>query len=215
MTLHYIRNVRRRAEIHMSRSLAIENVTNEYKNCSEKVVSYFYFKDIQRHQPVDMLRSIIVQLCAKAATIPEDVARILQNSYQIQAYPNKTDLIKMLSMLAEDLDQAYIFIDALDECMNRDVLFKLLSDTFNACGSSHLSWFVSSRDLVEFRREILGTCTAQVSIGNYEKAGDHANAEDIRRFVEASIADRHYLKIQTDDVKEKIANTLTEKAGGM
>ena len=215
MTLSYILIIKHRVEINSIRSLAIESVTNEHENCDETVVSYFYFKDIQRYQPVDMLRSIIVQLCAKAATVPEDVARMLQNSHRTQAYPNKNYLVKMLSMLVEDLDRAYIFVDALDECMNRDVLFKLLSDTLVACGSAHLACFVSSRDLVEFRRGIKSMCTAQISIGNYEKVGDHANAEDIRRFVEASIAERHHLKMQTDDVKERITNTLTERAGGM
>lgn len=187
----------------------------ECEKGDKTVVSYFYFKDIQRYQPVDMFRSILVQLCARAATIPENVARMLQNSYRTQAYPNKNDLVSMLSVLVKDIDRAYIFIDALDECMNRDVLFKLLSDTLNACGPVHLACFVSSRDLVEFRREITDMCTAQIPIGNYEKAGDHANAEDIRRFVKASIAERYHLKTQTDDVKEKITNTLTERAGGM
>lgn len=215
MTLRYILNFKHGVEIHPIRSLAIESVINELEKSSKTVVCYFYFKDIQRYQAVDMLRSITVQLCAKTATIPEDVARTLQNSYRTQAYPNKADLVRMLSMLAKDLDRAYIFIDALDECMSRDVLFELLSDILNARGSAHLAWFFSSRDLVEFRRELLDMCTAQIPIGNYEKAGDHANAEDIRRFVEASIAERHYLKTRTDDVKEKIANTLTERAGGM
>ena len=162
-----------------------------------------------------MLRSIIAQLCRKSSAVPDEAACILENSYKIREIPDHRKLLTILSMLAEEVDRVWIIVDALDECQSSEVLFKILSGILDMNKKGNLHVFVSSRDLVDFRREMAGEYSATVTIGNYGDADSDTNMEDIERFIDTSISERHHLKIQPDNIKAKIRETLTDKAEGM
>ena len=154
-------------------------------------------------------------MCFKSSQIPVEAARILQNSYSVREYPDSRKLARMLSLLTTTLKRAFIVIDALDECSDRDILFKVLADIMNMDDIKSLRLFVSSRDLTEFQRTLSSRCTSSVAAGCDNDTDGQNNTEDIRRYIENSIAEQYYLKIQPDDVKEKIVTALSDGAKGM
>ena len=56
---------------------------------------------------------------------------------------------------------------------------------------------------------------SSVSIGLDSDVDGQNNAKDIRRFIESSVAEQHYLKTLPDDIKEKVVASLSEGAKGM
>ena len=162
-----------------------------------------------------MLRSIVAQICFRSAQIPVETARLLQNSYSVRELPDTRKLANILSLLTQSSERAFVIIDALDECRSRDVLFRAITDILRMGDPRKLRLFVSSRDLPDFQRVLSSRCTSHVSIGCDSDVDGQNNTEDIRRFIESSISEQHYLKIQTDEVKEKVVATLFEGAKGM
>ena len=115
-----------------------------------------------------MLRSITAQMCRKLCKRSEEATCKLEEFYKLGTIPNNKELIKILSILIQKVDRAYIIIDALDECLNREVLFKVLSDLLDISDSGNIRVFVSSRDLVDFRNGMAGKYTSVVTVRDYE-----------------------------------------------
>ena len=199
----------------MSRSLVIDALANNCKDLPGQAAAYFYFKDAQRHQPADMLRSIVAQMCFKSTQIPIEAARLLQDSYSVRELPDSRRLAKILSLLTKGLERAFIVIDALDECRSRDVLFRAITEIMSMDNPGRLWLFVSSRELPDFQRVLSSRCTSHVHLGSDNDVDGHNNKDDIRRFIESSIAEQHYLNAQTDEVKEKVMTALSGGAKGM
>jgi hypothetical protein len=91
-------------------------------------VAYFFFDFTdEARQVVDiMLRSIILQLSAQSPnhyTAPE----YLYASSNGQTLSTYEDLLLVLDMLILEIDHTYIILNALDECIEPDLLVQLIS----------------------------------------------------------------------------------------
>lgn len=195
-------------------SSVIQDLEQETTIKPNSAVAYFYFSftDAQKQSYSNFLSSLIAQLCRQTS-----VPRMLENLYNKykQESPPAADLEAILESVITDLRDAYIIMDALDECPKEtekqdreDVLQwvkRICSSSFN---SLHL--MITSRkelDIAETLEPLL--CHAPVCIEASR------NEEDIRRYVDSQIANDRRLKKLDDASKDAIRSKLVSGADGM
>ena len=114
-------------------------------------IAYFFFdgrdsqKDLQLHN--NLIRTLILQLSdTRHGGITEILADLYKYCGEVQQ-PSDEQLQNVLRDILDKFSQAYIMIDALDECTDREMTLnwvnKLISDT--NCKSANLHVMVTSR----------------------------------------------------------------------
>src|SRR5215471_2646841 len=102
-------------------STIIEDVKSHCLSDSTLGFAYFYFDfndgEKQRHE--NLIRSLITQLSAKSAKVPEALQALYSLSEGGQHQPSKDGLVTTLQSILGDFPKTYIILDALDECADR------------------------------------------------------------------------------------------------
>ncbi|KAK0113992.1 hypothetical protein ONS96_014838 [Cadophora gregata f. sp. sojae] len=118
--------------------------------------------------------------------------------------PTQRDLVTMLIDMSEDVDDALILIDALDECLTeRAAVIKLLRDL--NIQSQKIKTLFSSRDEVDISAQLQGYTTVSMA----------ENTSDISRYVKSELKVKEWAKDLGQKEKESIKDSLIEPAGGM
>ena len=169
-----------------------------------------------------MLRSVIKQLCIKSPALSNDAVSQIQRCCNAGERPNDEQLVGLLRPIAEGTGKLYIVIDALDECVERKHVIKLLA-AMAALKLQNLHLLVTSRDLVDIRRILEPVIDAEIPIGSARKDKErHSRKQrlkgiqkDIALYVERSLTEQHYLNLRNDEIKGKIREKLVDQADGM
>lgn len=121
-------------------------------------------------------------------------------------------LSELLAQASETFDHVYFILDALDECVRREEMWRFL-DSFidltvnSSSGNPHL--LVTSRTEKEIEEHLTSRSTAQVLLW-----GDRFSA-DIRSFILSKLQTDRKLKSLPQQLKDEIETTLMNGAGGM
>ncbi|KAL4961575.1 uncharacterized protein BDV14DRAFT_203609 [Aspergillus stella-maris] len=126
---------------------------------SRKALTYFYFdfNDAKRQSADDMMRGIISQFVSQTNEISAFVdALFASKSGQLATFD---ELVQLLQQLVSAFDDVFLVLDALDECENKDRLWKALQRINANNGRLHLLITSRSNDEAEmgFNRLKLGT----------------------------------------------------------
>lgn len=199
-------------------STIINNILLDCKCDMEKIVAYFYFKDGQRQKAHDMLRSIVKQICMKVSNLSETAINQLHQFSSCGERPDDAQLVGLLQTIAENVGVVYIVVDALDECVERRHVLKLLASLPNL-RLPNLRVLVTSRDLVDIRRILEPIIDAEIQIGSAKRQiweqQSNGIQGDIALYVERSLTEQYYLEMRNDTVKSKIKEKLVRQADGM
>ena len=137
---------------------------------------YFTFNDAAKQDESAMLRALLLQLSSQIADSETDLAR-LQGSYSTSIPPTLV-LMQHLEQMIRKFNQAYVILDALDECpryTQRDDVLRVI-ETMRNWNMPGLHLLVTSRNEVDIReglgvahdQEVAMNNTAiEKDIGNY------------------------------------------------
>ncbi|EXJ66908.1 uncharacterized protein A1O5_10103 [Cladophialophora psammophila CBS 110553] len=196
----------------MSVSMTAENINpsiTSTKNC----VAYFFFdfREPEKQQSQTMLRSLLHQAAIQCHPFP-DFLRQLPARFTASHLVPISELVSLLLRVLELFDTSFIFVDALDECDNRDEIFSALEDLVGCPNAGTIVRLIcSSRDELDirrrfdpynFHREVLSPTVVDNDIAIYVKG---LMEEDPRG---------RYKKLR-QGTKDRIVDDMKAKAGGM
>lgn len=109
-------------------STIIEHLLQHCDDDASMVTAYFYFdfNDTQKQDPELMLRSLLCQLLQRSSTIPKGVDALFSSCDNGQRQPSLRALLEVTSQVMRQFTHAYIVLDALDECTQRQELMDVL-----------------------------------------------------------------------------------------
>ena len=191
-------------------SEAIEDVRKHCARYSNLGFAIFYFSfiDDKKQRHVDILRSLIAQLCRKGPALS-----MLQHACKKhdQSSLGVDEMENILLLCLETYKEVFLLIDALDECpeadnMRQDVLAWLATLAQKA---PHLRILATSRELSDVRQSMatLGAESLPVASRSVDV--------DIRQYVQRQLLRDHRLARLDQATKALVEETISLKADGM
>ena len=175
-------------------------------------LAYFFcdYRDPATHDPCSILASLVGQLAAQ----DEDCYAVAQATFDkdnpsdgTAVSPSIETLHECLHSMIIMLEDAYIVVDALDECANRQQVMEVLhslNDFENDC----IKTLFTGREELDIQR----------ALHDYKQLSIGANSLDIRLYVDSEITMRSKngtLRIRDPALQEEIRERLVQKADGM
>ena len=113
-----------------SSSTIIENVHHHCKSDPSFAVAYFYFdfNDSQKQQSENLICSLITQLSFQSPSCPDALATLYSQYENGERRPTTESLMITLKSILGGFQHAYVIVDALDECGDREQLLALIED---------------------------------------------------------------------------------------
>lgn len=192
----------------------VENIQQYTAEDPGKALAYFYFdfKDQQKQGPDSMVRSLIYQLSHRFVSMPVELERLYESCAKGDIQPHPDALLTILQPVFQTFLHTFIIIDALDECVQREDLLKVIRMIF--------SWQIKGLHLlVTSRREgdidnTLGQLLNKRSILSIR-------AEDLTHDIQLYINKRLYDDVRLQKwckdpiLRQRIETSLLQHAHGM
>ncbi|KAI0161909.1 ankyrin repeat-containing domain protein [Hypoxylon sp. FL1284] len=208
-------------------SAVIEHVRHRSSTRGQDVaVAYYHFdfSDEVISSPDLMLRSLISQLSSWNGEPPEALEECAVHHFKRSRYtrsdslgeshrdgmaqPSSSDLINILRGISEELGDTILVIDALDECIDQDLLLEHL-DAMLSWNAKGLRIFMSSRNTPAIS-SILESKAVHTAGAESNNVG-----EDIQIFVQEQLKSHPKLRKWPPSLRNEIHDTLTAGAQGM
>ena len=111
----------------------IQDVMGHCETKLSSAMAYFYFdfQDREKQQCQGLIRSLITQFSDQCKTTPEALERLYSKFEPRGQQPDLDELATTLNRILQEFQQAYIIVDALDECTEWDALLKLIEDVLD------------------------------------------------------------------------------------
>ncbi|KAE9376195.1 hypothetical protein N431DRAFT_404374 [Stipitochalara longipes BDJ] len=200
----------------------IEHLRSAYDSNPETALAYFYFSfnDSKKQDVVEMLSSIIKQLCCRRPDTPGCV-ELFHQIRTLGQRPDQKTLEKTLLAAVHGFTHVHLVLDALDECPSdirkRRDLLDSIRRIFEA-GSKNLHLLLTSRREDDITA-VLNPLISNTSPGNCSVDIDLSTFPDA---VEADISFHIDQEFNTEpfnswpkDVKDEAKSALIKNAGGM
>ena len=190
-------------------STIIEDVLGHCQHLPQYVVCYYYFnfQDPAKRIHENLIRSLLNQLANQHNDCTEILQQLFHHCQDGKQQPNHDALVEALQSMLRVVPVSYILIDALDECVDRDDLLKLLrSITGLKKGVQTLVTSRKERDI----DIVMNVCaTYQLNVQNKDVDAD------IQLYVRKRIRDDTGLSAWPERVQQDIEHCLTSGANGM
>ena len=185
-------------------------------------MSYFYFdfRDANKQNLEDLVRSLLTQLSARSDPRCDILSRLYESHDRGTKQPSDDLLTQCLKQMLSipDQRQIYLIIDALDECPDtsgipspRERILQLLTELVEL-RLPNLHICVTSRPEIDIR-DVLGPRTS-CPVSLHEQSGQKKDIEDYVRSVVYSDSESIMKRWRTED-KDLVINTLSERSDGM
>jgi hypothetical protein len=175
--------------------------------------AYYNYQNSQLGNISELLAALIKQLCRRRSSIPPSLLQIKLDALPPSLVSSRDNFVT----LAEGLRQVYVIFDALDECpeSQRYEILGFITDMLTVTTSCHVKFFITSRREMDLAKAFEGKNmpTIQIRPGNV--------TADINTFVRIQVEKLQRgqhgktLYITSEELKEKIIDTLSSKADGM
>ncbi|THZ91884.1 hypothetical protein D6C82_09707, partial [Aureobasidium pullulans] len=170
--------------------------------------AYFSFTDKTIHGAAPLTLALLKQLCQQQRSVPDVLSKAKQEARESASVSRIETFIEV----ARSFQQVFVIIDGLDECPEEKRFaildFVVQSSSASAC----TKFFVSSRKERDIHSHFSNLKTPAIEL----EAG--MITPDIKRFVreEASrLRAASKLRIESDDLLEKVIQDLIKKSDGM
>ena len=174
-------------------------------------IGYFFFdgrdsqSELQLHDK--LIRSLISQFSHQRGGTPTELADLYKRCGDHQQ-PSVSQLQDALRDILDGFSHAYIFIDALDECTDRENTLSwvntLISDTERTPGNLHI--LVTSRPERDIETVFMTFDPDPIDIGQV------ASNQDISNYLELHMKSK--FKQYSETTRKKIESGLRERAEG-
>lgn len=190
----------------ISSSSAISSVIEFCKGKAQYGHAYFFFDSRSSHTMLslveNLIRSLILQFSDQCGGLPAPLVELYGNGHQ---QPSLESLHGTLQRIVEGFEHAFIIIDSLDECGERDKLLKWIARIADwKVGKLHL--LVTSRQErdIEDRLRSLNLCDVRIAGGSFNS--------DIETYLDAILPN---LNRWDEETQNNIKTTLMKGADGM
>ncbi|KAN0141605.1 Ankyrin repeat-containing domain protein [Lactarius tabidus] len=181
---------------------------------------YFDFRDVDKKNPGNLLRSLLMQLSSQSEHCADILSRLHSNYKFSKGQPSERALVKclkdMLMALSSSQFPTYIILDALDECPNtsgiptpRDHLLGLLKDLVDL-HLQNLHICVTSRLEPDIRTALKPLASGHLSL--HDQPGQK---RDIAKYVISVVQSDIKMKNWREDDRKLVIQSVSEKADGM
>lgn len=172
------------------------------------VMAFFYcdYRTSTKQDGTTIIRSILRQFAERNDSCFDKLEEFYEvhSADEKASLPTQGDFVSLLLDMSEDVEDALILVDALDECLAERVnVVKLLRDL--NIRSGNIKTLFASRDEVDISFQLQGYTTVSMA----------DNTSDIARYVESELKVKDWAKDLSHTEKEAIKNSLIEPAGGM
>jgi ribosomal protein S25 len=187
-------------------SIIIEHLQQTFRNKKTGIL-YIYCTYNERHKAKDLVAYLVKQLTEQLPSLPEEVRKLYNLHEKTKSFPQRDDLIQILSSLARHFSRAFVIIDAIDECHDEDSRIEFLESIKKI--KSFMNTLVTSRHIASiadiFERD------SQQEI--------RATTEDITTYVESEIS-REKFVLSSDlssksELQSSVVKEIVSKAEGM
>ena len=201
------------------RSAVIQDVES-MRTAGLATIAYYYFdfRDVKKQDCYGLLSSLIVQLSGQSDPCYEILSRLYLNNARGTRKPNIGALKRCLTDMLSLPGQAptYIIIDGLDECPNssgtpskREEVLDLINELVDLkLLNVHLC--VASRPETDIRKMLEPLTSLKISLDD-----EIGQKEDIIEYIKYVVHSDKTMRTWTDEDKQLIIDTLSEKADGM
>lgn len=183
-------------------------------------ISYFYFdfKDTEKQNQRNLLRSLLIQLSASSNPCCDIMYRVYLEHSKGTRQPSEGSLRKCLKEMLSAMTQHpnYIIMDALDECPNttgvpsaREEVLGLVNDLVDL-RLPNLHICVTSRPEIDIRTVLEPSTLRCISL--HDQPGQK---EDIAQYIISVVHSDNNMKRWRDDDRKLVIEALSEKADGM
>src|ERR1700728_4343530 len=190
----------------------IEHVDRHCETSKSCAFAYFFFdgKDGQKGSQTvgSLIRSLITQFSTPYGGVPAVLTKLYHSCHSGRAQPSVESLQATLLLIFEAFDDAYIVLDALDECAERKAVLKWIKQM--------TSWRKS-------KLHLLATSRPEEDIAKHLRLldPDHVNikqdlvSRDIERYINSILYDEDSFEQWSDEISANIKDTVLESADGM
>lgn len=169
---------------------------------------YFDFKDEKTTHYKKLICSLILQLSARQSDNSKALDQLYARNNDGDQQPNVNQLVTTLHDILEESPETYIILDALDECVDRQELLKLVQEFLDwKIGSLHV--LVTSRKERDIETALDPLCTGQISVH------DAQDNRDIQLYIDDRLKSDPKLKMWPVKIREEINEKLKSDAHGM
>lgn len=191
-------------------STVIHEVASQCKNDSTLGVAYFYFdfNDADKQSCDKLVRSVLVQFLSQCQNIPEELQTVYSRCQNDQKQPTFDELLFILRGTLSHFRGAYLIIDALDECKEREERLPFFINELVDWKLDNLHILATSRKEEDIKDWLQPLASPQFCLQELLDA-------DIRIHICERLRTDPRLKRWPRDVQNEVKETLTKGAHGM
>jgi Cdc6-like AAA superfamily ATPase len=192
-------------------STVVEDLLRHCESGPGIAVAYFYFKldDVSKKNNTGMLRSLVKQLFERGNGESQALTKLFGKGNQ---RPTSSQLLSTLHDMMLEFTDTYIVLDALDECEERDDLFKALEE-MGSWKTANIRLLCTSRD----EKDIKDSIELIPMAHHHIKLSAAVTKDDIRTYIRERLRTDRTLRRWRGHpkVQEEIEISLVEKSDGM
>ena len=201
------------------RSAVIQDIATIHADGLARMVYYYFdFRDDKKQDCYGLLSSLIVQLSGQSDSCYEILSRLYLNNARGTRKPNIGALKRCLTDMLSLPGQAptYVIVDGLDECPNssgtpskREEVLDLINELVDLkLPNVHLC--VASRPEMDIRIMLEPLTSLKISL--HDEIGQK---EDIIEYIKYVVHSDKTMRRWTEEDKQLVIDTLSDKADGM
>ena len=168
---------------------------------------YYNFRRQQQQGPIDILASLLKQLCRGSDKLPDAVSELYKDHQRHQTRPSLEDISQVLQLVASRYTKTYIIIDALDECSSSNrARQQLLEQLFLIQQGIPINLLATSRFSPDIEIFFEGRST---------RLGIKASEEDLQRYLDGSLQILPLFVWRSEELQRKVKRAIVEAVDGM
>ncbi|KAK3905757.1 hypothetical protein C8A05DRAFT_41334 [Staphylotrichum tortipilum] len=174
------------------------------RGAGDVCVYYYCHYSHTQDETAPFLRWVLLELCRRLGQVPQ----ALYDLYRYGGKPTVRSLLRTLEQVIRQFDQVYIFVDAVDESLNRENLLRVLRDLATGPAFENIRLLATSREYADIE-EVMTDISTPISMRN------SFLDEDIALYVQSKLGSNSRLKRWPAQLREDVRKTLSAEANGM
>ena len=213
---YYCRNSQNQSYLSWANTLIIySSATVEYMQNSPRnlnsCLAFFYcdFRKVESRDPLNVMGSIVAQLCSKLEWIPAELENYYEKATSVPGHDRKADLSTLqqaLTSIAQE-HKVFVLIDALDECDSKENILTVIKDLERQ--KLRLNILLTSRNERDIQDELQASTRLRIESRLSEMT------EDINSYVTSRIDQDRRLRQLNITIRQNIKDVLNSRAKGM
>jgi hypothetical protein len=189
-------------------SVVVDELEAQFGNERDVGIAYIFCsfenRDDKMQNPESLLASLLRQLAQDLVALPDGIVALYDKHGIKGTRPSFDETRKALRLVVRHLPRVFIVIDALDEC-RRLAISQILDELFDLQATHNLNILATSRFIPEIMAKFQDKPTEEI----------RAAKADVITYLNANMNKLHASVLRNQQLQQKIANDISDAAGGM